>query len=243
MLETVSAKMMFAPDEVKNREETHLNECVWTWRAKSQKSTFCSHWRISCDLTATRQSRRRDAKVSDRGLIGCQKILNPVPLCAEWIRHPRDFNAQNPAGSALRQHMRSGDIWSVLDVLLLWDVVKGNLCDTSNTDASCFEYNEKSRLFDDDNDDDDNDEELCQDYVRPYGENRTYILIASLFSVDKLHFGKGSKCGCLAAWQGEAGAEGPVGKTGPIGPQGPPGKSGPEGLRGIPGPVVSTLCP
>lgn len=116
---TVSAKMMFVPEKVMNREETHLNECVWTWHAESQKSAFCSHRRISCDLTATRQNRRRDAKVSDRGLIGCQENLNPVPLCAEWIRHPRDFNAQKPAGSALRQQMRSGDIRSVLDVVLV----------------------------------------------------------------------------------------------------------------------------
>lgn len=68
--------------------------------------------------------------------------------------------------------------------------MKGNLCDTSNADASCFEYKGKSRLFDEDDD----DEELCQDYVRPNGANRTSILIASPFSVDKLHFGKGSKC-------------------------------------------------
>lgn len=68
--------------------------------------------------------------------------------------------------------------------------MKGNLCDTSNADASCFEYKGKSWLFDDDE-----DEELCQDCVRPYGANRTYILIASSFSLDKLHFGKGSKCG------------------------------------------------
>lgn len=110
MRETVSAKMMFVPDKVMNRQERDLNECVWTWHVKSQTSTFCSHRRISCDLTATRQSRRRDAKVSDRRLIGCQKNRNPVPLCAEWIRHAWDFNAQKPAGSALRQQMRSGDI-------------------------------------------------------------------------------------------------------------------------------------
>lgn len=158
------AEIMFVPDKVMNREETHLagdrrgSNLRRAWKRHAHMQSLRSRWseRIRGDLTATRQSPRRHANTSDWGLIGCQQNFNPAPPCAESIR--RFWKLQKHRNlPVLRQQMRSGIIWSVFwcgnvapfSFEVLWKEK------TSNAVTSCFKYKENSWLLGDD------DEKLC----------------------------------------------------------------------------------